>query len=140
MLERNDLRFRTMTERQDVIEAGSFAPTLDFRVLGPLDVRVNGEPAALGVRKQRGVLALLVAAGGRPVSVDALLIATYGDDASPTAKSSLHTYVSNLRHVLGDVIVHQGDAYRLDLSQSTVDAADFEQACTRATVTSDPVQ
>ena len=81
---------------------------------------------------------MLIAASGRPVSVDALLIATYGEDASPGGKATLHTYVSNLRHVLGDVIVRQGDAYFLDCAEATVDAAVFEQMCLRAAAIEDP--
>ena len=47
-------------------------------------------------------------------------------------KATLHTYVSNLRRVLGDVIVRQGDAYLLDCAGATIDAATFEALCARA--------
>ena len=106
-------------------------------VLGHLEVRVTGS-VALGGRKQRGVLAVLIAAAGRPVSVDALLLAMYGEDASPRGKATLHTYVSNLRQVLGDVIVRQGDAYFLDCAEATIDAAVFEAACRRGAAIDDP--
>jgi DNA-binding SARP family transcriptional activator len=88
-----------------------------YRVLGPLEVLADGLPVALGGPKQRGVIAVLVAAADRPVAVDTLLQATYGEDASPKSRASLHTYVSNLRNVLGDVIVRRGDGYLL-LSRS----------------------
>ncbi len=127
-----------MTELHGLTEAGSEVQALDYRVLGQLEACVGGAPAALGGRKQRGVLAVLIAATGRPVSVDALLIATYGEDASPGGKATLHTYVSNLRHVLGDVIVRQGDAYFLDCAEAMVDAAVFEQTCARAAAIEDP--
>ncbi len=97
-----------------------------------------GSRVAIGGRKQRGVLAMLIAAGGRPVSVDVLLLATYGDDASPGGKATLQTYVSNLRRTLGDVIVHQGDAYRLDCVGATIDARMFEDLCARAAAIEDP--
>ncbi|MBA3287900.1 MAG: winged helix-turn-helix domain-containing protein, partial [Acidimicrobiia bacterium] len=100
-----------MTDLHGITEAGSEVRGLEYAVLGQLEVRVRGTAAALGGRKQRGVLAVLIAAAGRPVSVDALLLATYGEDASPGGKATLHTYISNLRHLLGDVIVRQGDAY-----------------------------
>src|SRR5918994_4586910 len=121
-----------MTDLRGVLEAGSDTRAIDYRVLGQLEVRVGSSLAPLGGRKQRGVLAVLIAAGGRPVSVDALLLATYGEDASPGAKATLHTYVSNLRRVIGDVIVRQGDAYLLDCADATIDANLFEQACVRA--------
>jgi DNA-binding SARP family transcriptional activator/WD40 repeat protein len=127
-----------MTDLYGVIEAGSDVRAIDYRVLGPLEVRVGGAPAALGGRKQRGVLAVLIAATGRPVSVDALLLATYGEDASPGAKATLHTYVSNLRRVIGDVIVRQGDAYYLNCPDATIDAAVFERTYTHAAAIEDP--
>ncbi|MGD9702437.1 MAG: BTAD domain-containing putative transcriptional regulator [Acidimicrobiia bacterium] len=127
-----------MTDLDGVIEARSEVRGLEYRVLGPLEVRAGGALASLGGRKQRGVLAVLIAAAGRPVSVDALLLATYGDDASPGAKATLHTYVSNLRKVLGDVIVRQGDAYLLDCTDVTIDAAAFEELCARAAAIEDP--
>ncbi|MEJ7801164.1 MAG: BTAD domain-containing putative transcriptional regulator, partial [Ilumatobacter sp.] len=121
-----------MTDLHGATEARSEVRGLEYGVLGQLEVRVRGTPAALGGRKQRGVLAVLIAAAGRPVSVDALLLATYGEDANPGAKATLHTYVSNLRKLLGDVIVRQGDAYRLDCTDATIDAAAFEDLCARA--------
>src|SRR3954451_19589690 len=99
-----------MTDLHGRVEPGSVVRALEYAVLGQLEVRVGGAPAALGGRKQRGVLAVLIAAAGRPVSVDALLLATYGEDASPGSKATLHTYVSNLRRVIGDVVVRQSDA------------------------------
>ena len=127
-----------MTDLHGINEAGSEVRGLEYGVLGQLEVRVRGTPTALGGRKQRGVLAVLIAAAGRPVSVDALLLATYGEDASPGGKATLHTYVSNLRHVLGDVIVRQGDAYLLDCTEATIDAAAFEYLCAHAAAIEDP--
>ena len=100
---------------------------VDCRVLGPVEVLSAGSACALGGPKQRAVVAVLVAAAGRPVSVDALLQAIYGDDASPSSRATLHTYVSNLRNVLGDVIVRRSDAYLLDCSDATIDAVEFEK-------------
>jgi DNA-binding SARP family transcriptional activator/serine/threonine protein kinase/WD40 repeat protein len=127
-----------VTDLRGITEAGSEVRGLAYGVLGQLEVHVRGTTAALGGRKQRGVLAVLIAAAGRPVSVDALLLATYGDDASPGGKATLHTYVSNLRRVLGDVIVRQGDAYLLDCTEATIDAAAFEDLCARAATIEDP--
>jgi DNA-binding SARP family transcriptional activator len=121
-----------------VIDADRAVRRAEYGVLGHLEVRVRGTAAVLGGRKQRGVLAVLIAAAGRPVSVDALLIATYGDDASPGGKATLHTYVSNLRKALGDVIVRQGDAYLLDCTDARIDAAAFEDLCMRAAAIDDP--
>jgi DNA-binding SARP family transcriptional activator/WD40 repeat protein len=110
-----------------------YVPAVEYRVLGPLAVSADGVASGLGGPKQRVVVAVLVAAAGRPVSVDTLLQALYGDDAAPRSRASLQTYVSNLRNLLGDVIVRQGDAYLLDVATATVDAVEFEDAYRGAT-------
>ena len=112
---------------------GEYRGPVDYRVLGPLEVLAGDAAIPLGGPKQRGVIAVLVAVAGRPVPVDTLLQAIYGEDASPSSRATLHTYVSNLRHLLGDVIVRQGDAYLLDCTDATIDAAVFEQAYRDAT-------
>jgi len=50
---------------------------VDFGVLGPLQLTVNGSPVALGTPKQRAVLAMLVMSRNRPVSSDALVGAAW---------------------------------------------------------------
>ncbi|MEY2583135.1 MAG: hypothetical protein QOE09_2984 [Ilumatobacteraceae bacterium] len=105
-----------------------------YRVLGPLDVVADdGEVQLVGGPKQRTVLAVLIAAAGRAVSVDRLLQAMYGEDAAPSNRATMHTYVSNLRRTLGDVVVRQGDGYVLRSTGSTTDAAEFEDAYRAAT-------
>jgi predicted ATPase/DNA-binding SARP family transcriptional activator len=108
---------------------------MDYRVLGPLEVRVGDRPCEIGGPKQRTVVAMLVAAWGRPVSIDGMLQALYGDDASPSLRRSLQTYVSNLRQVVGDVIEHRANAYRLVPDDSTLDASQFEASVERAGAT-----
>ncbi|HEX2783057.1 MAG TPA: AfsR/SARP family transcriptional regulator, partial [Ilumatobacteraceae bacterium] len=105
-----------------------------YRVLGPLDVVADdGELQFVGGPKQRVVLAVLIAAAGRPVSVDRLLQAMYGEDAAPNNRATMHTYVSNLRRTLGDVVVRQGDGYVLRSTGSTTDVVEFEDAYRAAT-------
>jgi DNA-binding SARP family transcriptional activator len=109
-------------------QAPIYLRDVEYRVLGSLEVLSEGKPRPLGGQKQRAVLAVLVAAGGRAVTVDSLLQAIYGDDASPSSRATLHTYVSNLRGSLGDVIIRRADAYLLDLTGAVTDAAEFENA------------
>lgn len=75
--------------------------TLEFGVLGPLEMSVNGIPVPVGAAKQRAVLAMLVINHNRPVSVDALIHAVWGESPVPAARASIHSYVSNLRRLLG---------------------------------------
>ncbi len=105
-----------------------YVRTMDYRVLGPLEVLVDGDLLPLGGPKQRVVVAVLVAAAGRPVPVDVLVQAIYGEDAAPGGRNTLQTYVSNLRQVLGDVIVRRGDAYVLTCTGAEIDSVGFEEA------------
>src|SRR5262249_62131420 len=79
----------------------------------PLEVLSNGARVRLGGPKQRTVLALLAAEAGRPVSVNTLIDGVWGDEPTAGARSTLQTYVSNLRTAIGDVIVRDHGGYRL---------------------------
>jgi predicted ATPase/DNA-binding SARP family transcriptional activator len=74
---------------------------MDFRVLGPLEVVSGGTQLNLGSPRQRTLLALLLASGNRVVRVDALLEEIWRSEPPEGAMHSLHTYVSNLRRLLG---------------------------------------
>lgn len=104
-----------------------------FRVLGPLEVEKDGKVLELGSRKQKTVLALLVANAGSAVSVDQCLVAVWGDDASTGSVRSLHTYVSNLRRVIDPervgIVEGLDGGYRLNISDSDwVDWIEFTAA------------
>ncbi len=100
-----------------------------FGVLGPLEViGDDGVPVDVGGRQARVVLAALVAAGGRPVNVDALLEAVWGDRPPATAAGTLQSYISRLRRALpGAPLVLDHAGYCLDLTEHTVDLQRFEQ-------------
>lgn len=73
---------------------------LGFGVLGPLSMTANGAAVPLGAPKQRAVLAMLLIHRNRPVSVDALIDAVWGQDPVPAARTSIQSYVSTLRRLL----------------------------------------
>jgi DNA-binding SARP family transcriptional activator len=74
---------------------------LQFRVLGPLEVLVDGTPARLGGPRQRALLALLLVHANEVVPVARLVDEVWGDDPPVTAGNVLQTYVSQLRKALG---------------------------------------
>jgi WD40 repeat protein/DNA-binding SARP family transcriptional activator len=115
---------------------------VEIHVLGPLEVRSNGVEVRLGGRKQRTVLALLAAEPGKRVSVDALIDGVWGDEPTAAARSTLQTYVSNLRAAIGDVIVRDDAGYRLAIDAAQVDAVEFEQTLARVAdlVDKDPAE
>ena len=96
---------------------------LDFRLLGPLEVRRNGVALSLGGPKQRALLAVLLLDAGRTVSTDRLLDALWGEQPPRTAQTSLQNFVSQLRKLLGpDVLVTRPPGYLLRIDPHSLDA------------------
>jgi len=98
---------------------------LEFGVLGPLQVSADGAPMSLGTPKQRAVLAMLVINRRRPVGIDSLITAVWEESAPSGARASLHTYVSNLRRLLGTALVNAPPGYRLDVAEKDCDIGRF---------------
>ncbi|MGA4987500.1 AAA family ATPase [Nonomuraea bangladeshensis] len=73
---------------------------VEFHVLGPFSVSVDGRPVDVGGPRPRLLLARLLLARGATVSVDALLDALYGGEPPARAVGTLHTHVSHLRRLL----------------------------------------
>ena len=115
---------------------------LKVRVLGQLEVLSDDGSVRLGGPKQRTVLALLAAEVGKPVSVDTLIDGVWGGEPTAGARSTLQTYVSNLRAAIGDVIVRDDGGYRLAADPAEVDAVEFERTVEHAAalVETDPVE
>ena len=93
----------------------------------------------LGTPKQRALLALLVSRVGQPVTVDVMLEALWAGHPPPSARTSLHAYVANLRRVLepdrarrsrATVLCTHGQGYLLNSRMVQVDVHRF---CERAT-------
>ncbi|MFI6735415.1 BTAD domain-containing putative transcriptional regulator [Nonomuraea sp. NPDC050451] len=113
---------------------------MEFRVLGPVEVRADGgEPVGLGGARPRAVLARLLIARGVVVSADALIHDLYGDTPPPSALSSLHSYVSNLRRAIEPdrgpwakpkVLIGRPPGYLL--AADDVDASRFEELVGRS--------
>jgi SARP family transcriptional regulator, regulator of embCAB operon len=76
--------------------------TVEFRILGEVDVRVNGSVVRLGGEKIKTVLAGLLLAREKMVSDSRLAALLWGEDCPKTASAQIYTYVSRLRKFLGD--------------------------------------
>ena len=105
---------------------------MEFRLLGPFDVWRDGAPLALGGRRQRAVLALLVMHAGAVVSTDRIVEEIWAGDPPPSAVRTIHSYVSRLRSILADesgrdLLVRRDPGYVLDVDRSSVDVARFER-------------
>jgi DNA-binding SARP family transcriptional activator len=101
---------------------GAGTPELEVRLLGPIEVERDGEPAALGGQKPRTLFAVLALEPGRVVSVDRLVEALWPGDPPDTAGHAIQVYVSQLRKALGPVIATRAPGYVLELDPERVDA------------------
>jgi DNA-binding SARP family transcriptional activator len=109
---------------------------LEFRVLGPLEVRNNGESLALGGAKQRALLAILLLNANQVVSTDRLIDELWGAEAPETAAKALQVHVSQLRKVLepergrgesGRMVLTRAPGYVLELEPEQFDLHRFER-------------
>ncbi|MFE6082391.1 BTAD domain-containing putative transcriptional regulator [Streptomyces virginiae] len=112
-----------------------------IRVLGSFAAERDGEAIPLGGHRQRSVLALLVAARGRVVSVDRMIEELWQGAPPARAVASLQAYVSNLRRLLepgraprtpARMLVSAPPGYALRLPDDAVDAWRFERLLARA--------
>lgn len=101
---------------------------LGFGLLGPLQVTVAGAPVSPGTPKQRAVLAVLLINRNRTVSADGLTDAVWAQSPAAAARASLHSYVSNLRRLLGGgqaVLANSPPGYRLCVADGSCDLDRF---------------
>src|SRR4051794_22408438 len=101
---------------------------MDYRILGPLEVRGDRGAVALGGSKPRAVLAVLLLHPNEAVSADRLALALLGDDAPAGAAKTVQVHVSRLRKALGDpgLVTTTRAGYRLQVGPDEVDAERFE--------------
>ncbi|MFC5187484.1 BTAD domain-containing putative transcriptional regulator [Actinomadura harenae] len=118
-----------------------------IRVLGAFATEVDGEAVHLGGPRQRGVLALLVAARGQVVPVDRMIEDLWRGEPPARALMSLQAYVSNLRRLLepgrpprtpARLLVSASPGYALRLPPEAVDAWRFEDLLDQARADTDP--
>jgi SARP family transcriptional regulator, regulator of embCAB operon len=107
-------------------------PGRGFGVLGPLQLNAGGALVPLGAPKQRAVLAMLVMNRNRPVSVESLINAVWDQSPVPAARTSIHSYVSNLRRLLGSagydpnqVLASVPPGYQLSIADTDCDLGRF---------------
>ena len=125
---------------------GATAPGIDFRILGPLEVVVDGQHVELTAAKERAVLALLLMRAGEIVSADKLADELWEGEPPDSALSTLRAHVSRLRKALAtagleDVVVTKPTGYVVEVDEHAIDARRFERLLRegRAALRTDPV-
>ncbi|MBJ8339555.1 FHA domain-containing protein [Antrihabitans sp. YC3-6] len=110
-------------------------PRVDLRVLGPVQLTVDGQPLAIGGPKPRTMLALLAVNRRRTVPSEAIADAVWDDDPPDAYASSLQVFVSNLRKTLrtagvdpAALLTTASPGYRLEIADVESDLGRFEAA------------
>jgi DNA-binding SARP family transcriptional activator len=105
---------------------------LEFGLLGPLEMSVDGALVPLGTPKQRAVLAMLLMNRNSPVGVDRLITSLWEGSTPSGARASIHSYVSNLRKLLSGVgidprvvLAAAPPGYRLTIPENACDLGRF---------------
>lgn len=115
--------------------------TVDIEVLGALSVREHGISITPTAPKPRQVLALLALHADRVVQVSSLIEELWDDEPPRSARTTLQTYVLQLRELIGEALAKAGEedvtakdilvtlpgGYRLDTRGGRVDFREFEQ-------------
>jgi YVTN family beta-propeller protein len=119
---------------------------IDYRLLGPLEVAVNGHAVDVGGLKQRALLAILLLHANQPVHRDVLIDQLWAGHPPAGAEHAVEVYIWRLRKALEsaagsqDVLTRPG-AYLLQAAAEQVDVARFErlaEAGRRALAAEDP--
>jgi DNA-binding SARP family transcriptional activator len=109
------------------------ASRLQFRILGPLAVWVDGASVPLGGPKQRALLALLLLSANRVVSRERLVAELFADRTVNSADHALRNHVSRLRKVLNPAetdeprLVARAPGYLLRVEPGELDLDEFER-------------
>ena len=106
---------------------------MEFRILGPIEAVRAGRPVRLAGPQQRSVLAALLLARGRMVSVDRLVRLLWAERPPATVRTQLRKRVSELRGALGaDRIRSWRDGYAVRLEAGELDLDRFLDEVRRA--------
>lgn len=102
---------------------------MEFRVLGPVEVRRDGRRVALSGAKLHTVLAALLVAREEVISDERLCRLLWGWAPPATVSAQLYTYVSRLRKILGDdvLIDRRPPGYAMSIGNATLDLNEFEK-------------
>jgi DNA-binding SARP family transcriptional activator/DNA-binding beta-propeller fold protein YncE len=107
---------------------------MEIRLLGPVEVVVEGRPVELGGAKQRALLAILALHANHVVPASRLIDDLWPDQPPDSAANTLQGYVSRLRKALNanGAIAHRSAGYVLAAGDDEVDARKFEHLVSRA--------
>jgi DNA-binding SARP family transcriptional activator/class 3 adenylate cyclase len=111
---------------------------MDFRILGPLEVREGEREIRVRGGKQRALLALLLVNANRTLAIDRIVDELWGADVPDSAHKMVQIHVSKLRKALAPGLLHtRPPGYSLDVDPEDVDLHRFERLVSDARVALD---
>jgi DNA-binding SARP family transcriptional activator len=115
--------------------------SIEFRILGPLEVADGDATVALGGVRQRTLLAILVLNANAVVSADRLIDELWGERSPQSGRSALQVRVSQLRKALGHggaQLLTRTPGYVLELDRDQLDLQHFERLVREAAASEPP--
>lgn len=105
---------------------------IDYRILGPLEISVDGQEIDISGPKLRTLLVILLLRADESVPRDLLAHELWGERQPEGCQHTLEVYISRLRKALGTpasgrVLVTRPGAYSLRLAGGQLDARFFER-------------
>jgi YVTN family beta-propeller protein len=104
---------------------------IDYRLLGPLEVAIDGHALDVGGLKQRALLAILLLHANQPVRRDVLIDQLWDERPPAGADHAVGVYIWRLRKTLDPVagspcVLTRAGGYLLQVIREQVDIARFE--------------
>ena len=106
---------------------------VEFRVLGPLEVRSDGHAIEIGGPKQRALLAVLLLSANRVVSRERLIEELWPDHGAAAAEKTLNVSIARLRTKLAGAdgrderLTTRAPGYLLRVEPGELDLHEFER-------------
>jgi DNA-binding SARP family transcriptional activator/tetratricopeptide (TPR) repeat protein len=114
---------------------------VEFRLLGDIEARLDGQPVALGYSRLRCLLAVLLVEANRTVAVDDLVDRVWGAQRPQRPRGAVQHGITMLRKALtplNDVeISWRATGYHLTVDPATVDVHQFHDLLAKARATRD---
>src|SRR3989440_522245 len=101
---------------------------MEFRILGPLEVREGDRVLPLPGVRQRALLSILLLHANEVLPASLLIELLWGDRTPPSAAKGLQVHISELRKLLGkDCIYTRAPGYALRVDPGELDLERFEK-------------
>jgi DNA-binding SARP family transcriptional activator/pimeloyl-ACP methyl ester carboxylesterase/class 3 adenylate cyclase len=101
---------------------------MEFRLLGPVEVRDRGSVVPIAAGKERALLALLLLHANRTVTRERIIDDLWGEAPPSSARKMVQVYVSHLRKALPEQRLQtSAPGYVLKVERDEVDAERFER-------------